>query len=99
MYSDGKKDNGNGNDFEKAHGVGEGNVIKHIRDVITYGEVEYSIIKEIGNGRMGYERLYKYKDKYYMMGAIGLNGFLVSTYPVSAKIAEKKIKRCKNGND
>ena len=34
------------------------------------------------NGRKGLEKIYLYKGKYYTLGVIRTNGFIVSMYPL-----------------
>lgn len=89
-----KERRGHEDDFIKSHSVEKDNVVQYLKDVITYGDVEYCVIK-VKNGREGFEKLYKYMDKYYMICAIGMNGFLVSAYPVNRKTAKANIRRYK----
>lgn len=67
---------------------------KHIYSVFTNGDLEYSRFT-IKNGKEGFERLYKYKGEYYLLSGIGINGFVVSAYPLDNKIAQKYIRRYK----
>ena len=50
---------------------------RSIRD----GHIVSSKVKKT-NGREGYERIYEYNDRYILLAGIGLNGFLVSAYPL-----------------
>ena len=91
LHGDGRKTKGHENDFVVKHGVNSDNIIDHIKKVVSYGKVEYSVIKT-RNGKPGFERMYLYKEKYYMISAIGLNGYIVSAYPVDLRNAQKLIK-------
>ena len=92
LHGDGKRKKGHEDDFVAKHKIGREKVVDHIRKVIAYGKVEYSTIK-IKKGKPGYEKLYLYRGKYYMVGAIGLNGFVVSAYPVDSADAKERIEK------
>ena len=77
-------------DFQSKHGISKSNIAQHIENVFRNGKVEYSRVTK-GNG--GYERLYNYNGKYYMITGIGKNGFIVSAYPVRETQALKLIER------
>lgn len=82
-------------DFINEYKIKEENIVEHIRDFISYGTVEYSIITDT-SGKKGYERLYKKDNKYYSVTGIGTNGFIVSAYPINKKKALKYKRRAKN---
>jgi hypothetical protein len=42
------------------------------------------LIVKVGN-REGYERIYYYEGKYFVVTGIGLNGYIVSAYPKNIK--------------
>lgn len=65
----------------KKFGVGEAEVPRLIRNIVRDGRIVSNAIKNT-NGRDGYERLYEYNGKYILLAGIGLNGFMVSAYPV-----------------
>ena len=94
MHGDAKRTKGHEDDFVVKHKVSREKVVDHIRKVITHGKVEYSAITNRG-GKPGYEKLYLYRGKYYMVGAIGLNGFVVSAYPIDSAEAMRKIEENK----
>lgn len=79
-------------DFQAKHGVSKGSIPSHLERIISKGKVEYSRIV-LKNGKEGYERLYRYKEKYYLLSGIGKNGFIVSGYPIDKTVAEKMIER------
>ena len=81
-------------DFQSKHGVSKSQISNHLNDVFTSGKVEYSRITQ-KNGRTGYERLYSYNGKYYLQTGVGTNGYIVSAYPISKKVAIKLIERYK----
>lgn len=68
-------------DFKKAFGVKPDEIGAFLSEVISQGIVYKNEVKHI-NGIDGYERIYKYKTKYYLLVGIGLNGFIVSAYPI-----------------
>lgn len=83
------------NDFDKKYNANQDKIIKIIKSFITNGKLEYSIIRNI-KGRDGYERMYSKKGKYYLLTGIGINGFIVSAYPIHEKEAKEMIKiKCK----
>lgn len=65
-------------------------IASHLETVFCYGKVEYSRVTH-GNG--GYERLYNYNGKYYLLSGVGKNGYIVSAYPIGAKETLKLIGR------
>ena len=81
-------------DFVEKHGIKKDNIVGHLSSIITTGKLEYSrtIIR---SGKLGYERLYNKNGQYYLLSAIGTNGFLVTAYPVSEKTANTLIRRNK----
>lgn len=46
-----------------------------------------------GNGREGYEKLYRYKNQYYLLTGVGTNGFIVTSYPIDSASARKLKER------
>lgn len=38
--------------------------------------------KILSNGKIGLEKIYLYKVKYYTLGAIGTNDYIISMYPI-----------------
>lgn len=52
----------------------------YLKNVVRYGKIVSNEIV-IRNGRKGVERRYYYNGNYYVITAIGLNGFIVSAYP------------------
>ena len=70
------------NDFIRKHNIQEKHLVCHLRNVIKYGVVVHSQEKILSNGKMGLEKIYLYKGKYYTLGAIGTNGYIVSMYPI-----------------
>jgi len=81
-------------DFVEKHNIQVSQVSKHIHAVFTQGDLEYSRTT-IKNGKEGFERLYKYEGKYYLLSGVGTNGFVVSAYPLNNKTAEQHIRRYK----
>ena len=81
-------------DFQSKHGVSQSEIKNHLNKVFTSGKVEYSRTTQ-RNGRMGYERLYTYNGKHYLLSGVGTNGYIVSAYPLSKSEAAKLIRRYK----
>ena len=81
-------------DFVEKHKIQASQVSKHIHSVFTQGDLEYSRTT-VKKGKEGFERLYKYKGKYYLLSGVGTNGFVVSAYPLDDKIAKQHIRRYK----
>lgn len=82
-------------DFVEKHKIQASQVSNHIYSVLTQGDLEYSRAT-IKKGKEGFERLYKYKGKYYLLSGVGINGFVVSAYPLDNKTAQQHIRRYKN---
>jgi len=69
-------------DFEEKHGIKPDNLVDHLHEVIANGEAVSVKKKMLENGKIGIEKIYCLKGKYYVLGAIGTNGFIVSMYPL-----------------
>ncbi len=82
-------------DFHDKHNVSIENIVGHLNNIISNGNVEYSRIIKRGN-YAGIEKLYSHKGKYYLLTGIGTNGFIVSAYPINEKEAIKLKARYKN---
>ena len=78
---------GHAADFERAFGIKREDVASYLRTVISHGKIISNKIVSVKN-RDGYERVYFYDGKYYVVTGIGSNGFIVSAYPKHIK--EKK---------
>ena len=65
----------------KKFGVSESEVPRLLRNVIKDGRIVSNKIKKT-NGRDGYERVYEYNGGRILLAGIGLNGFMVSAYPL-----------------
>lgn len=70
------------NDFVAKHNIQEKHLVGHLKNVIKKGVVVHSQEKILSNGKTGLEKIYLYKGKYYTLGAIGTNGYIVSMYPI-----------------
>lgn len=70
------------NDFVAKHNIQEDRLVSHLKNVIKKGIVVHSQEKVLNNGNFGLEKIYLYKGKYYTLGAIGTNGYIVSMYPI-----------------
>ena len=83
-----------GQDFLIKQNIRKEDIVQHLRNIYTYGNVEYSRITTRNNIE-GCEKLYCYKENYYILSGIGTNGFVVSAYPIDENVARKLIKRYK----
>lgn len=72
---------GHAKDFEKAFGVSKTEIPNYLNKVISNGSVISNELKDI-NGRSGFERIYYFNKKYYVLTGIGTNGFIVTAYPI-----------------
>ena len=70
------------NDFVAKHNIQKGCLSSHLKNVVSKGNVISSRPVKLPNGKYGIEKIYLYKGKYYTLGAIGTNGFIVSMYPL-----------------
>lgn len=77
-----------GGGFEGFHRRDELSATLH--SIFQNGKVCYNRIKPRTNG--GFERLYLFKRRYYLITGIGSNGFIISAYPTSDLEAQKRIK-------
>lgn len=79
--------NGNGEsrghavDFERAFGISREGIPSFLQKVVSFGSV-VSNKMICRNGRQGFERVYQYNGRYYVLVGLGENGFIVSAYPV-----------------
>lgn len=80
LNGDGKTP-GHAADFKNAFGINRDNIPAFLSNVITNGQVVSNTLK-ITNGRQGFERIYYYDGKHYVLTGIGTNGFIVSAYPI-----------------
>lgn len=80
LNGDGKT-RGHALDFEKTFGMSREKIPACLHKVVSEGTVVSNKIK-IKKGREGYERVYYYDGKHYVLTALGTNGFIVSAYPV-----------------
>ena len=71
----------------KKFGVSESEVPRLLRNVIRDGRIVSNKIKK-ANGREGYERIYEYNGDRILLTGIGLNGFMVSAYPLKSRKAQ-----------
>ncbi len=71
-------------DFENAVGILVGDIPSFLENVITNGEVVFNDI-DSDRKNVGYTKIYEYNDKKYILTGVGLNGFLVSAYPVKGE--------------
>lgn len=80
--------NGSGNtgghaaDFERAFGLSKAQIPAFLEKVISKGKIVSTITKLV-NGKPGFERIYEYDGKHFVLAGIGTNGFIVSAYPIS----------------
>ena len=77
-----------GNDFQVNHGIESSKIANHLETIFQNGKIEYS---RVNNG--GYERLYSYNGKYYILSGVGANGYIISAYPIGKNKALKLIAR------
>ncbi len=83
LNGDGKS-TGHASDFEKAFGVSKKDLPHYLNKVITYGKIVSNKLVKRGN-REGFERVYYYEGKHYVVTGIGTNGFIISAYPKKIK--------------
>ena len=79
------KSPGHAGDFKNALGLSRGEIPTYIRTVVSNGKLVSSKTVVVGNGRIGYERIYYHGGKYHLVTGIGTNGYIVSAYPVKFK--------------
>lgn len=72
---------GHAADFERAFGVPRNQIPSFLNSIVSKGTVVSNELRII-NGREGFERVYYYNNKYYVLAGIGTNGFIVTAYPV-----------------
>ena len=70
-------------DFVSKHNIKASHLTTHLKRVVSKGTIVSSRTVKLSNGRVGYEKVYSYRGKYYTLGAIGTNGYIVSMYPIS----------------
>lgn len=72
---------GHAKDFEKAFGVSKVPIPNYLNKVISNGSVVSNKLKSI-HGRSGFERIYYFDKKHYVLAGIGMNGFIVTADPI-----------------
>lgn len=72
---------GHAADFEKAFGITKDQLPSFLNNIISNGEIVSNQLRII-NGRCGFERIYFFDGKYFVLTGIGTNGFIVTAYPV-----------------
>ena len=75
------KSPGHAADFERAFGISRNQIPSFLNDVVSNGRIISNELKRI-NGRDGFERIYYYDGKHYVLTGIGTNGFIVTAYPI-----------------
>lgn len=75
------KSPGHAADFERAFGISRNQIPSFLNDVVSNGRIISNELKRI-NGRDGFERIYYYDGKHYVLTGIGTNGFRVTAYPI-----------------
>lgn len=83
INGDGKSP-GHAADFEKAFGVSKDQLACYLNKVVSHGKVISNKLVKRGN-REGFERVYYYLGKHYVIVGIGTNGFIISAYPKKIK--------------
>ncbi len=83
LNGDGKKP-GHANDFEKAFGILRDQIPEYLNKVISNGTIVSNQLVQRGINK-GFERIYYYEGKHYVVTGIGTNGFIVSAYPKKMK--------------
>ena len=71
----------------KKFSVSESEVPRLLRNIIRDGHIVSNKIRET-NGRKGYERIYEYDNERILLTGIGINGFIVSAYPLKSRKAK-----------
>lgn len=69
-------------DFVAKHKIQPKHLIGHLKNIIQKGMIINVSEKTLSNGKKGLEKIYIYKGKYYALGAVGTNGYIVSMYPI-----------------
>ena len=69
--------------FVSKHNIQAKHLTSHLKNVIKKGKIVSTTQKRLSNGRIGLEKIYLYKGKYYTIGGVGANGYIVSMYPVN----------------
>lgn len=82
-------------DFENKLGVSESEISNIIMDIITNGKL-MSVSKRSGKTFDQYEKIYKYKNEYFFLAALGTNGYVVSMHPENNEDALWKIRSYQN---
>lgn len=72
--------NSHSKNFKDTFNINADQIPIYLKNVVRYGEVVSNKIVT-RKGREGFDRRYFYNGRYYVITAIGLNGFIVSAYP------------------
>ena len=71
-------------DFKNKYHVDEEMIPDFLKKVVENGEIVENTFR-MNKGREQIKRVYLYKNKYYVLTALGTNGFIVSAYPDERK--------------
>lgn len=71
----------------KKSSLSESEVPRLLRNIIRDGRIVSNKIRET-NGGKGYERIYEYDNERILLTGIGINGFIVSAYPLKSRTAK-----------
>ena len=82
-------------DFKDKCNISKEELPNFLNEVFSNGEILYN---GIVNEKPGYTRIIKYKDNYFFQAGVGTNGFIISTYPISKKTAQKNINKFTNSS-
>ena len=80
------------NDFLNKFGANKDEIPYLIKDIILKSKILYEH-KEYRNGILCLTKIYLYKDKHLILGAIGSNGFISSIYPIDEEEYKRDIKK------
>ncbi len=63
-------------------GIPKSEIHSFLERVFTDGEIVSNSLRTV-NGRVGYERIFYYNGRHYVLTGVGTNGFIVSAYHVT----------------
>ncbi len=84
--------NEHASDFTNKFKITEAEIPNFIKDVLLKSDVIFSGIS-YRNGIECLTKIYFYRDKYYVLGGIGTNGFISSFYPINEKEYRRTVKK------
>lgn len=82
LHHNQKNGGGHVRDYFEKFGVLENEIPQVIKGIMERGNIVFEKKKEVNGNRFGYERVFRYHNKYLLLTGVGTNGFIITAYPL-----------------